>query len=219
MNSDELAEFLLKLLEAHGPSVTPHNGWLVPNGEFPALRGTWFPADAERRVGELSVQVLLADERVIHDRFAGPGDNAEGQRFALETFQHSMLHVLLAALWDCVVEDQVTIETWSWSGRDFTVYSGLFFARFWGMDHFAYPDHLYPRIEAALKERQFSDEIHWLQVFYCNNGKAKGQPTVEVLLDDAPWPALAAAIQDANWPASDRYYWLRQFTILKPTSQ
>lgn len=41
--------WLVELSKRHGTVSTIHDGWVLPNAELPAIRGTWHPGD---RAGE-----------------------------------------------------------------------------------------------------------------------------------------------------------------------
>ncbi|MEQ8824151.1 MAG: DUF6348 family protein [Filomicrobium sp.] len=217
MTPEKLNTYMHELLEAHGLQVAMYEDWLLPNGEFPCMRATWFPPKEEQRVGEFAVNIMLKDKRIVDERFAGIGASDEGLKYALESFQQGSLHVFLAALWDSVYENQVEIEDWSWSGKNWKVFIGNYLTRHFEGEDLELPDNLFERVENTIKGLDLTDEIHWVRI-YCGNSGTGADLTVEALLDNEPWDDLRTTIANAGWPESNHYYSLRLFMMLKPAN-
>jgi len=95
------------LFQHHGLECLIHNDWVLPNSTVPALRAIWYPGDSS---GELQVQVLVRDQLIIEECFAGAGPGDTGLRDALVNFTANSFHVLLSALWD--KSDPNAFESW-----------------------------------------------------------------------------------------------------------
>ncbi|MCP4933741.1 MAG: hypothetical protein GY927_05925, partial [bacterium] len=154
------------------------------------------------------------DNRTIYENFAGPGEGSEGLDDALNAFTKGTLHVLLAALWDCVYEDQVTIEEWFWSGKHWQVFIGDFLVRGFNSEQTDYPANLFEVVEGLIKSTELNDELHWLRTFYCNIGN--GNTQTEALLNNETWKAAESVISGADWQASQQFYSVRNYLMLTP---
>ena len=205
---------LAKLFEAHGLTVAPHESWVVPNGELPAARLNWHQAP-KGKAGQLDVEVLLANSTLIRESFAGFGDGEDAFLNGLENFTRNSFHVMLAALWNVVEDEQVAVETWSISGRKWSAYVGNFGTRKSGSTDVSVPDTLFPAIECAIASETLQEESHWFRTFFCNIGPS--DRTFEALMDNEEWSAGESALRSIDWPVSDSYYSVRNFLMLRRT--
>ena len=84
MDTLQTTSYLSKLFEEHGLSGVIHDDWVAPNGDLPAVRTHWHP---EEKSGSLTVHVLVSDQVVIEECFAGVGEVAgrwrDHERWAL----------------------------------------------------------------------------------------------------------------------------------------
>src|SRR3546814_14544093 len=71
------------------------DGWLVTDGDFPAIRAEWHEG-AAGEPGRLDVDVVLSEERRIEESFAGIGAGVGGCREALPAFEQNVFPVPLA---------------------------------------------------------------------------------------------------------------------------
>ena len=67
-------------------------------------------------------------------------------------------------------------------------------------------------------QRQREDEplvpgMHWFRFFFCN---LNGAFTCEVLRDNEPWEAGLRSLESAGWDATEGYYSVRLFLMLRP---
>lgn len=210
--AEEIADFLQELLRAHGVAASRHKEWSLPEGRRPAMRGIWHSGDGPRTAGRLDIQVALEDGRVIVEGFAGVGEGIEGARDGLKNFTTNSFHVLLAALWDRVDEERVTVETWRLSSGNATAYIGPFGTRGSPEPVRDLLPEAFGAIEAALKGAQLGPEMHWARSFYCH--LRTGETTVEAMLDNRDWPAGREAFAAVAWPGSEDWYMVRNFLVL-----
>jgi hypothetical protein len=63
-----LVKELSDLIEAHEVPFHVEDEWVVPSSKLPAIRAKWYPREDN---GLLEVDVLLEDERIINECFAG----------------------------------------------------------------------------------------------------------------------------------------------------
>jgi hypothetical protein len=203
------------LLESHGLELTAHEDWLLPNGRLPAIRPLWF--EEPDSAGRLDVQVLLDDERLAVESFAGVGTGPEALHDAIANLTINSLHVFLSALWGISLPEQVTVEDWEFSGVRRLVHIGNF-----GRHKFAGPDvpvpvELFPAIERALRSESLSPAHHWFRTYACH---LPSQPfTLEALFDNQEWSAGAAALATVPWPESAQFYSVRNFIFIPAAIQ
>ncbi len=209
MESAEITKAIQELFEAHGLPCSIHNEWVLPNGSLPAVRGSWFP---NIHNGRLDIHVLLEENVMIEECFAGVGAGKEGFMDALQNFSVNSLHVLLAALWDKNDPEQVTTEKWLVNGKNYSAYVGNFGNRVSSGVSFNVPSELFPAIETAIKAEPLAGKIHWFRSFFCN---VSGDKTHEALLNNELWQAGHDALVKVQWEHHEGYYSVRNFIVLR----
>jgi hypothetical protein len=201
MDSAALQKYLLRLFERHDVELeADEDGWLVTDGDFPAIRAAWHEG-APGEPGRLDVDVVLSEERYIEESFAGIGGGDAGCRDALHTFERDVFPPLLAACWYVTDDRKIRIAAWDIGVRTWDVFIGPFSAR--GADAASMPVEALASIEAALKREALSPELHWLRLVHSHG--AKGDSRCEALLDNELWTAGTLALTAAPWPHSGDY--------------
>ena len=203
----------MQLLEAHDVDVTSENDWIVPNGTLPAIRCVWHEAP-KKQTGRLDVHVLIEQNKMIEESFAGIGAGVPGLKDGFQNFAINSLHVLLAAFWDVSDNEQVLTEVWKFGSEEYKAFIGNFGIRGTGGGHLGVPENAFSFIENALKKTALSENVHWVRTFFCNIGKER---IFESLLDNKDWRAGEKALKKVNWPESDGYYSVRNFIVLRKT--
>lgn len=201
---------LAQLLAAHGLPCQEAKGWLLPQGQLPAIGAHWTPGENN---GRLDIHVLLENDIRLMESFAGLGAGREGLNDALENFSANVLHVLLAGLWGVRDEAQVTERRWEIAGRDYMAYIGNFGLR-GGAERLeqALFEALFRQATAALRAETLSGDAHWTRLFFCN---LNGEFVSEALLDNQRWEAGLSLLDALPWPAAQGYYSLRHFMLLR----
>jgi hypothetical protein len=205
-----------RLLKIHGLNTEVINEWIIVNGDLPALTAAIANEQQHENgiVLRLDVVVMLESEMTIHESFAGIGETREeAVNNALENFCDNSLHVLLAALWGVVDKDQVTIEKWEINGSRWVATIGGYGVRGSNVEGLELPETLFPTIETRIKELPLSKPVHWVRTFYCNLNDT--ERVAEVLLDNEPWNSGRGAIENLNWAASNEFYSVRNFLMLR----
>ena len=202
---DELSE----LMKAHGVQFHIENEWIVPYGKLPAIRAIWYPREHS---GVLEIEVLLEDERIIYECFAGFGAEREGINSAIQNFCVNSLHVLLAAFWELNDSEQVTTEEWEINGKSYIAYIGGFGTRSNRGITPEIPENLFEVIEKTIKNELIDHKISWFRCFFCN---LSGEYTFEALRDNEIWEHGLNALKSLQWKAADGYYSVRNFLVLK----
>lgn len=200
MDSAALQKYLLRLFERHDVELeADEDGWLVTDGDFPAIRASWHDGSAGEP-GRLDVDVVLGEERRIEESFAGIGDGDIGCRDALHTFEQNAFHSLLAACWYVTDDRHMRITTWNIGVRDWDVFIGPFHVR---GPHVGMPDQALEAIEAALKREVLTPQLHWLRLVHSH--ARDGDTRSEALLDNELWTAGTLALAGVAWPQGDDY--------------
>lgn len=213
MEPESLIDDLSSLFEAHGVPFHTENEWLVPYSALPAVRATWLPRDDS---GRLDVDVLLEEDRVIHECFAGFGEGDVGKLDGIRNFCHNSFHVLLAAFWQKPDPEQVMMERWQIGDRTYDAFVGGFGTRTaLGADAIELPDGVFEAIEATLKGASLTKTCHWARHFYAD---VQGDQTFEALLDNDRWAPGEAALTSIAWPATKGYHSVRNFLVLRAVS-
>lgn len=201
MNSAALQKYLLRLFERHDVELeADEDGWLVTDGDFPAIRAAWHAGGAGEP-GRLDVDVVLSEERYIEESFAGVGGDDAGCRDALRAFEHDVFHPLLAACWYVTDDRRMRIATWEIGVRSWDVFIGPFSAR--GADAASMPTEALTSIEAALKREALTPELHWLRLVHSHD--EGGDSRCEALLDNELWTAGTLALNAVAWPRGGNY--------------
>ena len=201
MDSAALQKYLLQLFERHDVELeADEDGWLVTDGDFPAIRAAWH-AGAASEPGRLDVDVVLSEERYIEESFAGAGGGDTGCRDALRAFEHDAFHPLLAACWYVTDDRRMRIAAWKIGVRTWDVFIGPFSAR--GADAASMPTEALASIEAALKREALSPELHWVRLVHSH--AADGDSRCEALLDNELWTAGTLALASVAWPQAGDY--------------
>jgi hypothetical protein len=162
----------------------------------------------------LDVEVLLEDERVIVECFAGIGPGEKGLADALQNLCVNSFHVLLSAFWQRTDPEQVMIEDWEVGRGQFRAYIGNLGTR--GSDSVAaqIPADLFPAIESSIKKEPMDERPHWFRHFFAD---VNGEQTFESLYDNEEWAAGVESMKALPWVKSKGYYSVRHFLLLMPT--
>jgi hypothetical protein len=212
MESGALQKYLLRLFDQHGVELEPdEDGWLVTDGDFPAIRAQWHEG-AAGEPGRLDVDVVLGEERRIEESFAGFGAGDIGCRDALQGFERDAFHVLLAACWYVTDSRRMQITAWDMGVRTWDVFIGPFTLRGVDITDMEMLDQVPAAIEAALGNESLQPELHWLRLAY--RRAMDGDVRCEALLDNEPWAAGTKALAALAWPADDLAYTARCFIVL-----
>ena len=212
MDSAALQKYLLRLFERHDVELeADEDGWLVTDGDFPAIRASWH-AGTDHGPGRLDIDVVLSEERRIEESFAGVGTGEAGCHDALRTFEESAFHLLLAACWYVTDDRRMRIAAWELGVRTWDVFIGPFTMRGADGGEAAIPAEVTTVIEAALKREALSPELHWLRLVHLH--AAGGDKRCEALLDNEPWTAGTLALDSIAWPAAAHDYSARCFIML-----
>jgi hypothetical protein len=205
-----LVDKISALMEAHSVPFHIEDDWVVPLNKLPAIRANWYPRDGS---GRLDVEILLNDNRVIYECFAGIGSGTDGVADALQNFCVNSFHVLLACFWEAIDKNQVEIGRWNVKGKPFTAYIGNFGTRGSAGIEAKIPQNLYPELERTIKSESLDESIHWFRVFFC---EVAGEFTFEALKDNESWENGENTLQSLNWEKQNGYYSVRNFIVLVP---
>jgi len=209
MEPVSLSKQIEQLFVAHEVPVEVEGEWIVPNGELPAIRSTWFPREES---GRLDVEVLLPDERIVHECFAGIGAGQEGIKDALENFCINTFHVLLSALWHADVAEQATLETWHIQGKEYSVHIGNIGTRGSAGTEPAIAEGLLEAIEKAVKSSAIDHKIMWYRCFFYNLNE---EHTFEALINNEVWDTGLEELQSLPWEKRTGYYSARHFIVVR----
>jgi len=197
------------LMNAHKVPFHVEDEWIVPHGKLPALRGTWYP---DEQNGRLDIDVLLDDNRIINECFAGIGSESEGINDALQNFCVNSYHVLLSAFWqNNDYPEQLTIEKWTINNNVFKVYIGNFGTR--GSDGVSpeIPKNLFETIEYTIKNETLHHKVSWFRCFFCD---ISGDHIFEALKNNEVWESGMNALKALPWKCTNGYYSVRNFIVL-----
>lgn len=209
MNNQSVTQIMINLLEEHGVSVQTFDDWIIPYGQFPAMRTNWLEHETH---GRLDVEVMLEDKRIITESFAGIGVGNAGVLNAVQNFSVNSLHVFLAAFWKQNNNTEVTIEQWQIAGKTYTAYIGNIGQRNDLNYSPALPVDFFSSIEQAVLQYKPNHDLTWYRVFFCD---FKGEQTFEALAENQDWIEGLDALKRLHWELSSGYYSVRNFIILK----
>ena len=204
-----LKQQMAQLLSTHELPLHEEGEWVIPNGELPAIRATWF---AGEKSGRLDVELLLPDNRVIDECFAGMGAQQEGVADALHNFSVSSMPVFLAAFWKINNPEQVTTQEWIIGGKPFIAYVGNFGTRGSVEANASIPEGLLESIKTAVMNKNSASGIQWYRLFFCNIAE---EFSFEALASNEPWESGVTALKNLPWEKSPGYYSVRNFLVLR----
>lgn len=199
MDDVTLQRYLLRLFERHDVELEPDEEWLMTDGDFPAIRAIWHEGVAGEP-GRLDVDIVIGENRHIEESFAGEGVGEAACRNALEAFERSVFHVLLAACWYVTDDRRMQLESWDIGVRTWDVFIGPLVSSRDGVEA---PAELVPGLRSALQNESLSPELHWVRLFYRRSDD--GQVSTEVQLDNEVWPAGDRLLTSLAWPEGAGY--------------
>lgn len=231
-----VADVLERLFREHGVRVgwggRPPRSWLAQL--FGATRPSrcdrlLFPdhpefwAEGEARVlsgshplvVQTDVRFGLPDGRTLIESIIGVGDTSSaGAADGLNRFATASFHVLLAAFFGRPVDDIEPVEM-DIGGRPRVVYRGPVLSRFAmplladGRADLGW----LPGFEAAIAAQPLPAGDHWVRLYRMwADGQVAG---IEVLVDNEPWPAVAALSPGFGWPTQPDRYDVRMFLVIR----
>ncbi|MFC4525235.1 hypothetical protein ISN76_03210 [Dyella halodurans] len=208
MDDATLQRYLLRLFERHDVELEPDEEWLMTDGDFPAVRALWHEGSAGEP-GRLDVDIVISEDRHIEESFAGVGVGEDACRNALEAFERSVFHVVLAACWYVTDDRRMQLQSWDIGVRTWDAFIGPLVSSRDGVEA---PGELVPALRTALQNESLSPELHWVRLFHRRTDD--GQVSAEALLDNAPWPAGDRLLASLAWPTVDAGYSVRGFVAL-----
>jgi Family of unknown function (DUF6348) len=209
METTDLKQYLCELFEAHDVPFHIENEWVVPYGNLPAIRATWFQKEGS---GVFEVEVLLAGDRIINECFAGFGNGQEGILSGFENFCVNSFHVFLSAFWKKHEEEQVKLESWSIGGETYQAFIGNFGTRAAAGVVPKIPERLFEQIEKTITQERLDEKVSWFRIFVAS---VSGQLIFEALKENEEWKNGLSALQSLKWEKEDGYYSVRNFIVLK----
>jgi len=214
---EEIDLKLKTVLTGHSLNVTAYKNWWVVEGRSPAFRASVHRVQEIREFIslQLDVEVFAAEHKVlIVESFGGAGGSiAEAVDRAFVNFAMSSFHVLLSALCGRT-DDQVTVERWTSSEREWRVWIGSVVVQAPDGQNEVVPDSLVQTIESLMGESRLEPRIHWARFFYAN--VARENTECEFLLDGEPLESAQIALRGLDWAREDFYYSVRNFLIMLP---
>ncbi len=210
MDAQNLVEPLASLLTAHGIEFHTEKEWVAPNGQLPAMRATLYPRESS---GQLDVDVLLESRELLKESFAGLATGDAGIRDAFHNFCANSFHVLLAAFWDKIDPEQVTVATWQLGGRPYTAYIGNLGMRTMGESPPPKVAEGYlESLENVITNSALVGEVLWFRNFFCD---IQGDRTFESMVNNEVWSEGVENLKSLPWEKSAQYYSVRNFLILR----
>ena len=209
MEPVDLKNYLCDLFEGHEVPFHTENEWVVPYGRLPAVRATWFQKEGS---GVFEVEVLLEDNRIINECFSGFGEGKDGILSGLENFCVNSFHVLLSAFWDKHEPEQVQIENWAISGKEYKAYIGNFGTRATSGVEPVIPENLFDNIENSIRMDNLGDNVSWFRFFFAS---VSGDFIFEALKENEIWETGISTLKSIPWGSPEGYYSVRNFIVLK----
>ncbi|NII09265.1 DUF6348 family protein [Oleiagrimonas sp. C23AA] len=192
MNDETVQRHLLDLFAQYDVELEPdEDGWLLTEGEYPAIRGHWHET-AGAELGRLDIDVVLDEDRSIEESFAGAGAGEAGLNDALAHFAHGALPVLLSACWYVTDERTFSLASWELGVRTWDVFISRWMLR-GEAPVSASPD----AVREALAHESLAPGLHAIRLFVRRDDS--GKLAAEALLDNAPWAAGTEALAADGW--------------------
>jgi len=198
---------LRRLFERHEVTLEPdEDGWLLTDGDFPAIRAHWQPP-AAGEPGRLDVDLVVGEDRCLEDSFAGAD-----AREALAAFEQSSFHLLLAACWYVTDDRRMRFAAWDIGVRTWDVFVGPLVTRPAADEPAAMPADAALALQQAAGQLALTPQLHWIHLLHRREGDA---PAIhEALLDGEPWAAGTAILASSAWPVLGPGSTARQLIVL-----
>ncbi len=207
MEDAALQSTLRRLFARHEVELEPdEDGWLLTDGDFPAIRAHWRPGTGSEP-GRLDVDVVVAEDRLLEDSFAGAD-----AREALEGFERSSFHLLLAACWYVTDDRRMRIAAWDIGVRTWDVFVGPLVTRPTDGEEQSMPADAALALQQAVGQVSLAPQLHWIHLLHRREGD--GPVAREALLDGEPWPAGTAMLAACMWPQLPPASSARQLVLL-----
>lgn len=207
MDDAALQGALRRLFERHDVGLEPdEDGWLLTDGDFPAIRAHWQPATTGEP-GRLDVDVVVGEERCLEDSFAG-----SDAREALAAFEQSSFHLLLAACWYVTDDRRMRIAAWDIGVRTWDVFVGPLVSRPPVRDPLPMPADAALALQQAVGQLALTPQLHWIHLLH--RRADDGVAVREALLDGEPWAAGTAMLGASAWPELAPATTARQLVLL-----
>jgi len=158
-----------KLLEAQEIPINPYGDWFLNGSSLPAIRCMWFRSESNKS-GQLDIQVAVKDGVIINESVAGVGKDEDALQDAFYNLSASSLNVFLAAFWNKIDVDHVSIDQITVGDLTYTAYLGNFGLRASNENHPGVPEDALPRIVEALSKSDLQNEYPWASCFFCDVG-------------------------------------------------
>ena len=210
--------FLQLMFEAHDVPCEVDGEFVRFAGRPERLQGVVYvppgvAAGPQHWLLQFDVSLELADGRTLVESCAGLGaSEREAANDALVSFAHGSMHALIGAFFaPC---QHVTSVQWNIGGRAWNVtLSNLSYRGAVPTDEAAV-ERCLETFERGLQRANLSPQAHWVRLFYVRTDE--GVMTCEVLFDNEPWPAVQNGVAGFPWPATETFYSLRRFLVLRP---
>lgn len=207
MDTNALQTYLLRLFEQHDVELDPdEDGWLLTDGDFPAIGASWHEGTADEP-GRLDIDVVLGEARRIEDSFA-----AADCRQALQAFEQASFHLLLAACWYVTDDRRMRVAAWDIGVRTWDVFVGPLSVRGASGEDLPMPAEAAQALQSMVTQLSLTPELHWLHLLHRRG--ADGQWQREALLDGEPWSLGTQALDAMAWPDLPPASSARQMVLL-----
>ncbi|RJS22594.1 hypothetical protein DRW03_14920 [Corallococcus sp. H22C18031201] len=215
MSIESANPILRELLESHGVACQEEGEWLRVGEGSVRAQAAWIQAEGSdpRRTVRLDVAIAPWAGRIWVESFGGlGGSQAEARKDAVQNFVRGSLHVLLGAFIRAP-DSHVDVQEWRIGGRLRRVIVGDLLIRSTRPSAQAGAPTWLKALWGALETVALSPGVHALRVFFAQMNHAP--MTLEVQLDNAPWPELSAALEAAPWPRAEAFLSHRLFAIIQ----
>lgn len=207
MEDAALQSALRRLFARHEVELEPdEDGWLLTDADFPAIRAHWRPGTGGEP-GRLDVDVVVAEDRCLEDSFAGAD-----AREALDGFEQSSFHLLLAACWYVTDDRRMRIASWDIGLRTWDVFVGPLVQRPRDGEGQPMPVEAALALQQAVAQLSLAPQLHWIHLLHRRD--AEREATHEALLDGEPWAAGTAMLAAGTWPGLSAGSSARQLVLL-----
>lgn len=161
---------------------------------------------------QLDVALEIGLGKKIIESCAGFGTDIESATVeAWDGFLRNSFHVLLSAFFTRDYDDQINRYEWTVGGCDYEAVMSQISVR--GRQPEKFPLKWLDQFEDMVKQESFSPGTHWIRLYYAQSGWE--MVNCEILLDNADWTSKYSIIQSFEYPASENFFSVRIFLVLK----
>jgi len=211
-------DLLTALFAGSGLFCKPAGGEWMQIGNHPAkirARATHETPQDDGTAIHIEVDVQLPSGKTITEWYIGQGKTADiAQREAVRSFAMVSAHVLLNAIWEVPIPGQVETQSWQIGSQRWRAWLGPFQVFAADSTGNIAPRGMIDSMRTTVSQAKLENDVNWFRFIHSSLGPPHNRVVTEAAKNNEPWPDGDKMLKSLQWPATDKYWSLREFVIL-----